>query len=108
MAMESHNVTMKGTYVIEVKWLGKKENKTTYGKKCINDALKQVKSYLENDADFVCGHLVIYDGRPHEKHLSESGFNEESRHQLCNDPKIIFLESETPSKKAKRTTKGKN
>jgi hypothetical protein len=101
-------VTTNGTYVIEIKWLGRNENNTTYNEKTIDSALKQVKYYLDNDYDFVCGHIVVYDGRSHEKHLSESGFDDKSRHLLCTKPNIIFLESDTPSKKAKRKSEGKS
>lgn len=95
-------VTEEGNRVIEVKWMGT-NGKTSYGKKVINEGLVQIKKYLEDDNRIVVGHLVIYDARGSEEHESDSDFDRKYLHALCEDPKIQFLESETPSKMAKRT-----
>ena len=49
-----------GKYVIEVKWLGKNQKKTTYGEGRIQEGIAQVAIYLNNDAKLVWGHLIIY------------------------------------------------
>lgn len=99
-------VTISGLYVVEVKWLGKNEKNTTWGKKRINEGLAQVKLYLDNNSELVCGFLVIYDGRPLDIHQTESDYNDSLCHPLCEAPKILFLDSETPSKAAPRIAKG--
>lgn len=94
-------VTEDGKRVVEVKWMGT-NGKTSYGKKVINEGLVQIKKYLEDDVRIVVGHLIIYDARSSEEHEADSDFDKKYLHALCEDPKIQFLESETPSKMAKR------
>jgi hypothetical protein len=93
-------VTTVGNYVIEVKWLGKNDNETAYDQKRINEGLIQVKLYLERDDTILRGYLVVYDGRPHADHISKSTHQPTCKHLRCEDPKILFLESETPSESA--------
>jgi len=100
-------VTISGLYVVEVKWLGKNEKNTTWGKQRINEGLAQVKLYLDNNSEFVCGYLVMYDARPLDIHQTESDYDDSLRHPLCEVPKILFLDSETPSIAAPRIAKGK-
>lgn len=89
--------TDQGTYIIEIKWLGKNASGTPYGESRIGDGLRQVKIYLENDPSIMLGHLVIYDARPKNIHLTECNYNASDLHPRCERPHIIFLESETPS-----------
>lgn len=100
-------VTLDGSYVIEVKWLGTNENKQKYDQTRINEGLAQVKIYLDNDSEFVCGYLVVYDGRPLTDNQTQSGWNDSLRHALCQAPKILFLDNETPSVAATRIAKGR-
>jgi hypothetical protein len=90
-------VTPSGSYVIEVKWLGKNEAGTTWGESRIGEGLRQVKLYLDNDAKLVAGYLVIYDARLAEQNRSECRYADNDVHPLCTPPTILFLESETPS-----------
>lgn len=101
-------VTLDGSYLVEIKWLGKNEKNVSYGQDQINNGLAQVRIYLENDERCVCGHLVVYDGRDHEDHKTKSSHEDSLRHARCTAPKIIFLESETPSKKAIAVAKKSN
>src|SRR5437667_9475595 len=90
-------VTNKGSYVIEVKWLGFNQSGQEYKQDRIDVGLAQVKIYLEKDHQLVCGYLVCYDGRSREVHETESSWNDSLRHELCKDPQILFLSSEVPS-----------
>jgi hypothetical protein len=99
-------VTSRGSFVIEIKWLGRNQNDKEYKQDRIDEGLAQVKIYLDNDADLVSGHLVCYDGRSKEVHESESNWNDSLRHRLCRDPKILFLSSDVPSVLAKAIAKG--
>lgn len=98
-------VTEKATYVVEVKWLGKNEKKDSYGQDRINEGLVQLKEYLTNDEGLYKGYLVAYDGRSLSDHKGKSSHDEQFLHPNCENPKIIFLESESPSKKAVRIVK---
>lgn len=95
-------VTIGGSFVIEVKWLGKNDGGTVYEQERINEGLRQVKEYLERDSKLVHGFLVVYDGRTEEKHANESTFEAASLHRDCDRPHLMFLRSETPSVTAKR------
>lgn len=94
-------VTAEGCRVIEVKWMGKNSNGTSYGSPVIDQGLIQLKKYLERDAKFVWGNLVIYDGRSKDKHDNDSSHNSGHRHSACDAPSILFLESDIPSQSAK-------
>lgn len=98
-------VTYDGKYAIEIKWLGINSKGTTCDGKEIDSGLAQIKIYLQNNTDIVEGYLVAYDGRSLNDHKNKSGFKEKNRHHLCEPPKIIFLESESPSKSAKKIGK---
>ncbi len=98
-------VTIEGCYLIEIKWLGKNKSGTTCGQDHIDSGLAQVMIYLKGDEDCVSGHLVIYDGRCFEDHQTKSAHNDSLRHVRCTKPKILFLESETPSKQAVQIAK---
>lgn len=97
-------VTQTGSHVIEVKWLGKNENNDSYGVERIEEGLEQVKIYL-NGYNFVDGYLVLYDGRSYAEHLSDRAYDKTARHLSCHEPYFLFLDSETPSKKASRITR---
>jgi hypothetical protein len=108
LGQDKHDITVvteKGTYVIEVKWLGKNEKNNSYGQDRINEGLVQLKEYLTNDESLCRGFLVAYDGRLLNDHNSKSSHDEKFRHPNCERPNIIFLESESPSKKAVRIVK---
>ena len=96
-------VTEYGKYVIEIKWMGN-NGATKFGQDKINVGLVQVAEYL-NKNDLLCGHLVVYDGRSKTEHENNSSYDESFRHELCEIPRILFLESEAPSKKAERIVK---
>jgi hypothetical protein len=93
-------VTVGGSYLIEIKWLGKNQKGTIYDQDQINVGLAQVYIYLDNDPKCICGNLVVYDGRPEDEHNTKSAHNDTLRHARCATPNIVFLESEPPSKKA--------
>ncbi len=109
LGQDKHDIRVITTdgrrFVIEIKWLGKNDKSTTYGQDRINEGLEQLKIYLDKDSKFYCGYLVAYDGRPLDKHNSESKWDEKHRHGLCEKPEIIFLKSETPSKEAERVVR---
>jgi hypothetical protein len=94
-------ITPQGDHIIEVKWLGINGKKTSYGEPRINEGLRQVCLYITNDPKIIQGHLVLYDGRFGEDHEQHSGHDPTCKHAFCSDPKILFLESESPSQKAK-------
>ncbi len=94
-------VTHEGCTVIEIKWLGRNESNTEYNQEKINEGLIQIKIYLDKE-DYVNGYLVLYDGRPKEKHENESEYDTNLIHTKCNSPILVFLESETPSQSAQR------
>ena len=89
-------VTIEGSHLTEVKWLGKNEGGTAFDQDHINDGLAQIKIYLDGDNECVCGYLIFYDGRPAEENQTQSTYNDALRHPRCAAPKILFLESETP------------
>lgn len=98
-------VTETGIYVIEIKWLGKNETGTSYGQTRINEGLAQISEYLNKDPSLFRGFLVAYDGRSPGDHKTKSSHKKKFLHSYCDLPKIIFLESENPSKKAERLVK---
>lgn len=98
-------VTETGTYVIEIKWLGKNEHGTPYGQTRIDEGLAQIGEYLKKDPSLFKGFLVTYDGRSLGDHKTKSSYKKGFLHSYCDTPKIIFLESENPSKKAERLVK---
>ena len=104
-AMDIVVVTVAGSCLIEIKWMGKNESGTYCGQDHINEGLAQVKLYLDAEEDCICGHLVIYDGRSMDDHKSKSTYNDQLRHAKCTTPKILFLESDTPSKQAVKIAK---
>jgi hypothetical protein len=104
-AMDIVVVTVGGSYLIEIKWLGKNASGTLCGRDHIDSGLAQVKIYLDGDEDCICGHLVMYDGRSMEDHEGKSSYNDLLRHPKCTTPKILFLESEPPSKQAVQMAK---
>lgn len=91
-------------HVIEVKWLGKNKSNTEYKEDSIGAGLEQVKIYL-NTGDYTDGRIVFYDGRQKDISDRERNYPPECRHPECLEPYFIFLESESPSKKAKRVAK---
>jgi hypothetical protein len=97
-------IAPSGRYLIEVKWLGKNQNNTSYGEKRINEGLLQVKIYMDNTA-CVQGFLAVYDGRSEKDHQSKSSYNKKLMHALCNPPRIFFLDSANPSAAASAGTK---
>lgn len=99
-------VTVRGSQIVEVKWLGRNEKSTGYGQERIDEGLGQVALYLDGDDDLVCGYLVIYDGRKWEQHQNESGHNSALQHPRCQAPRIVFLQSETPSEAAPKIAAG--
>jgi len=100
-------VTTYGSHVLELKWLGTNEHDTSYDEKHIEPGLIQIATYLDDDDDFVCGYLVIYDGRSRQRHEMHCRYNETLRHNRCKRPRILFLESEPPSKRAERIAREK-
>jgi hypothetical protein len=95
-------VSVEGSYVIEVKWMGKNKSNTEHNEERIDEGLVQIALYLENDKQLICGYLVIYDARSLDVHKTRCGYNESLRHGFCQTPRIIFLESETPSQAGER------
>jgi hypothetical protein len=95
-------VTEVGSIVIEVKWLGKNENNTSYVQVRINEGMIQVADYLNRNQRLIQGYLVIYDARCEQEHKDKSSYPGASRHQKCEEPVLYFLRSETPSARAGR------
>lgn len=93
-------ITASSSHIIEIKWLGLNEHGTTWKRDRIDEGLDQVRQYLNKDSDLSCGHLVIYDGRSEDAHRCESNWQRQYKHDLCSEPAIVFLESESPSAKA--------
>ena len=85
-------------YIIEIKWLGKNENGSTYNKDRIVAGIGQICTYLKRDLSLNEACLVCYDGRTEEKHNAESSIDKRLVPPK-GDYKIIFLESESASKK---------
>src|SRR5581483_5540804 len=98
-------VTLAGGHVVEVKWLGVNEHKTTYNRKRIDEGLIQVKQYLERDDDLVEGYLVVYDGRSSDEHKKNSHYDQAYQHPLCREPQILYLESEVPTEISARVVR---
>jgi hypothetical protein len=96
-------VTESGSIVVEVKWLGKNENNTTYVQVRIEEGLRQVADYMRRNSRLIKGYLVIYDARDEEVHQSGCSYPESCKHDQCEEPLIFFLRSETPSELAART-----
>jgi hypothetical protein len=94
-------VTVTGDHIVEIKWLGKNASNTEYKQERINEGLRQVAIYLNNDPRAIRGYALLYDARCREDHEKESAFNPADRHPNCDEPIILFLESETPSQIAK-------
>lgn len=95
-------VTLYGSHVLELKWLGRNQKDTRYDEQDIDPGLVQIATYLENDDDLICGYLVIYDGRSREKHENHCHYKETLRHNRCRSPRIVFLKSEYPSERGRR------
>src|SRR4051794_33167555 len=95
-------VTPSGSCAIEVKWLGTNENGQDCGEITITQGLKQVSLYLERDPDLIGGYLVCYDGRSADDNREHCFYDASVMHVDCEHPKVIFLESETPSQTARR------
>ena len=93
-------VTDIGAYVVEIKWLGENDKGTRHGQTRIDEGMAQVKLYLDRESNYLKGYLVIYDGRPAEKHVKESGWDPQHAHERCDRPNIIFLDSDMPSEAA--------
>ena len=100
-------VTIDGNYLVEIKWLGENETGTKYDESAISAGLAQIKVYLEHDQEwlFISAHLVVYDGRSLHDHQTKLNYDDSQRHAVCKPPHILFLESETPSQKARRITR---
>ena len=96
-------VTVSGSHVVEVKWLGKNERGQAYRQARIDEGLVQVGLYLNRDTALVAGHLVIYDARSAEDHTKKSTYTPAKIHAKCARPLIVFLVSETPSETAANT-----
>src|SRR5262249_15994725 len=97
-----------GSHLIEVKWLGENEHTPAYRQPQINAGLIQVKVYLEKDNKILSGDLVIYDGRERSLHDSQSKYSKRNLHSRCNHPYILFLESQTPSQIAAKSSRVRN
>ncbi len=85
-------------YIIEVKWLGENESGTIYGKERIIQGIGQINTYLQRDVTLNEACLVCYDARSEEKHKTESDVDQ-SIVPVKGKYRIIFLESESASKK---------
>jgi hypothetical protein len=93
-------MTASGDVVIEIKWLGENASGTKHGQPRIGDGIRQVAIYLDNDQKLTKGYVVCYDARTRDTHESESEWEATELHELCEPPRILFLESETASEKA--------
>lgn len=93
-------VTDIGNIVVEVKWLGKNENGTSYSQVRIDEGMIQVADYLSRNSKLMKGYLVLYDGRNEDAHKTQSGHVADNKHPKSNTPLIYFLRSETPSIRA--------
>lgn len=96
-------VTEVGNIVIEVKWLGRNANNTSYAQIRIHEGMIQVAEYLNRpNSRLMQGYLVIYDARSSAENQNESDYPATCRHDKCKEPMIYFLRSETPSELASR------
>lgn len=95
-------ITSHGDYVVEVKWMGTNEKGTKFDGSQITVGMKQVGIYLNNDERLVRGSVVIYDGRPEGSSASDAP-DLTCLHSNCEQPYVIFLESDPPSKIAARS-----
>jgi hypothetical protein len=99
-------ITPDGSFVIEIKWLGRNEAGDSHGQERVDQGLAQVKLYLESKKEYVFGYLVVYDGRSILVHCAERHkWNASHKHDYCHAPKYIFLESESPSVTAAKVGK---
>lgn len=88
-------------YCLEVKWLGENENGQKYDVTQISVGLGQVLAYLDKDASIFGAYLVFYDGRTKDEHQNKRTYDRTAKHRLCDEPILLFLESETPSVSSK-------
>jgi hypothetical protein len=85
-------------YIIEVKWLGENKSGTAHGIERIVEGIGQIKTYLDRDVGVNEACLVCYDGRIESEHLGKSQIDERIiPFKGCF--KVIFLESESASRK---------
>jgi hypothetical protein len=101
-------VTVAGEHIVEVKWLGKNVNETEYKQDRIDQGVKQIGIYLDNDVRAIRGYVLLYDGRSRDKHENESNYDTSVQHERCECPIILFLESDTPSQVAKLKSSSTN
>ena len=92
-------ITGHGDYVIEVKWMGKNENGTSYDSSRVAEGVEQVKIYLDNDERLISGAVVLYDARAERSKAGEM-IEASLVHSRCQMPHIVWLESDTPSQVA--------
>lgn len=88
-------------YVLEIKWLGKNEGGTEYDYDRIVMGLGQIKTYIERDTSIEEACLVCYDGRSEAIHNQQS-LVETGKIPVRGRYKIVFVESESASKKGER------
>lgn len=88
-------------YCLEVKWLGENEHGTAYDVSQISVGLAQVLTYLDKDTEVLRAYLVFYDGRSLDEHRNQRTYDPASKHRSCEEPILLFLESENPSVTAK-------
>ncbi len=90
---------------IELKWMGENERGTKYSEEVIDIGIEQMNLYLSESSEGSClGFVVVYDGR------FEGQSSVLSRpitmHKMCRGPVVRFLESESPSVRARAAVRG--
>lgn len=88
-------------YVIEIKWLGKNQNNKEYKLDRVVEGLGQIATYFERDFSLTEVYLVCYDGRSEEEHITNSKIDK-NLVPPKGDYKLIFLESESASRKGEK------
>jgi len=88
-------------YIIEVKWLGKNKNNTSYDFKRIVEGVGQIRTYLDRDKTLNEACLVCYDGRTEKEHEEKSTVDEKLI-PAKGVYRIIFLESMSASRKGEK------
>lgn len=87
-------------YILEIKWMGKSITSTSYNKKDMENAFKQLNIYLNNNNNAIKGALIVYDASDKDEEIICSLSN--NCNKLDKEPIKLYLISESASVQAKK------